>query len=138
MLGHVEMNNAAAVMSQDQEHVKDMETDGRHGEEIHRNKLRYMILKEGAPSLRGRLTDAQHVFTDARLADVDSELEQFSVNAGCTPSRIFSTHPADQIPDVGSNRRTARLAVPNFPSPEETKAFAMPGQDCFRLHNDEY
>jgi hypothetical protein len=32
--GHIEVQNATAVMGQHQKHVKDLETDGGHGEEV--------------------------------------------------------------------------------------------------------
>ena len=43
--GNVEVQNATAVMGQNQEHVKNLETDRGYGEEIDGD----MILEEGAP-----------------------------------------------------------------------------------------
>src|SRR5215472_5522718 len=37
--GHVEVKNAATIMSQYQKHVEDLETDCRHGEEINGDEL---------------------------------------------------------------------------------------------------
>src|SRR5262249_13904305 len=92
-----------------------------------------VILQEGTPSLRRRLAAAHHVFADAALPDVDAEFAQLAVNAGCTPTGILPTHPADQIPDLARNDRSSRLAVPHLPSPEQAKAAAMPGNDGFWL-----
>ena len=33
---------------------------------------------------------------NSRCADLKPELEQFAVNARCTPKRIFDVHPPDQ------------------------------------------
>ena len=90
-----------------------------------------VIVQEGAPGLRRRLAAAHHVFADAALSDVDAELEQFPVDAGCTPTGILPTHLADQISDLARNDRSSGLAVPHLPGPEQTKAGTMPGHDRF-------
>jgi len=76
MGGHIAVNNTTMVMGQYQKHVKDLETDGGHREEVDGDQLRDVILQKGAPRLRGRLAAAHHVFADAALADADAELEQ--------------------------------------------------------------
>jgi hypothetical protein len=86
---------------------------------------------EGAPGLRGRLAAAHHVFADTGLADVDAQLEQLTVNAGCTPTRILAAHPADQVAHLAGNYRSSRLAAPYLPGPEHAKAGTMPGHDRF-------
>ena len=55
------------------------------------------------PGLRRRLAAEQHVFADAALADVDTEFQQFAVDAGCTPTGILPAHLADQISDFARN-----------------------------------
>ena len=70
-----------------------------------------------------------HVFAYAGLPDVDAEFEQLAVDAGCTPTGILSAHSADQISDFTGHSRSSRLAPPDFPGPEETKALAMPSND---------
>src|SRR6516225_653889 len=73
--GNVEVQNAAPVMGQNQENVKNLEADRRHGEEI--NRLLGMIFQEGAPRLRRWPMAAQNVFADTAFSDVDTELEKF-------------------------------------------------------------
>ncbi|HKU27817.1 MAG TPA: hypothetical protein VJQ54_20265, partial [Candidatus Sulfotelmatobacter sp.] len=60
--GHVAVNNTTTVMGQNQKHVKDLKTEGGHGEEVDGDQLREVIVQEGAPSLRGRPAAAHHVF----------------------------------------------------------------------------
>jgi hypothetical protein len=45
MSGDIEVNDAPAIMGQHQEDVEDLETDRRHGEEIHRDQ----VLEGGSP-----------------------------------------------------------------------------------------
>src|SRR5580693_4171649 len=120
-------------MGQHQKHVKDLEADSWHGEEVDGDQLLGMVLQKCAPGLRRRFAAAHHVFADAALTDFHAELEQLTVDPWCTPRRILSAHLADQISDLTENDRSSRLAVPHFPGPEKTKALAMPGHDRFGL-----
>jgi len=69
--GNIEVQNAAAVMGQNQENVENLEVDRGHCEEINRDQLRGMILKECPPALRGRFVSADHVFANAAFSDVE-------------------------------------------------------------------
>jgi len=129
--GHVEVQNTAPVMGQHQKHVKDLEADRGHREEVDRDQLLSMILQKCAPSLRRRFAAAHHVFVDAALTDIDAELKQLTVDPWCTPRRILSAHLADQISHLTGNDRSSQLAVPHLTDPEKTKALAMPGHDRF-------
>ena len=97
--GHIEVQDATPVMGQNQKYVKDLEPDGGHGEEVDRDQLLGMVLQEGAPSLRRRFAAAHHIFADTALRDVDAQLEQFAVDAGCTPTGILPADLANQISD---------------------------------------
>src|ERR1700758_658843 len=90
MGGHIAVNNTTTVMGQYQKHVKDLETEGGHRKEVDGDQLGDVILQKGAPGLRGRLVAAHHIFADAGLADVDDQLEQLPVNAGCTPTGVLA------------------------------------------------
>jgi hypothetical protein len=116
--GHVAVQNAPSVMGQNQKHIENLETYGRHSEEVDRDQLLGVILQERAPGLRRRLATAHHVFADAGLADVDAQLEQLPVNPGCTPPRILPAHPADQIANLARNDRPSGVAAPHLPGPE--------------------
>jgi len=59
-----------------------------------------VILKEGLPGLRRWLSPACNVLAHARFADIDAQLEQFTVNARCTPERIVAAHLANQLPNL--------------------------------------
>jgi len=54
-----------------------------------------------------------------------------------TPRGIFATHPADQVADFAGKPGSSRLAPPNPPAPEQTKAPAMPGNHRLGLNNDQ-
>jgi hypothetical protein len=47
-----------------------------------------MIAKKGPPALRGPSPHPRHVLCNARLADIDAELEQFAMDAGAPQSGL--------------------------------------------------
>src|SRR3981081_2458333 len=97
MRGHVEMNDATAVVSQNQEHVQDLKPDRRHGKEVDRHHSLDVILKESPPVLRRWLPPAYQVLAHAGLADIDAKFQQFTVDARRAPKRIFAADFADQF-----------------------------------------
>src|SRR5881409_1099925 len=50
MSGHIEVENATTVMGQDQKHVKNLETQGGHREEVDGDQLGEVIVQEGVPA----------------------------------------------------------------------------------------
>src|SRR2546421_13053842 len=82
-------------------------------------------MQEGPPSLAGRPSPFDHVLGDARLRDLKPELEQFSVNAWCTPKRILRAHSPDQ-----RAQRRVGLRSPSpwarLPTPVAAKAGSVP------------
>ena len=96
MSGDIEMEDPATVMRQHQEHIENLEPYRWNCEEIDRHHRLDMLVEEGTPGLRGRLTEPDHVLADAGLADVDAEFEEFTVNARRTPQWVFPAHGPDQ------------------------------------------
>jgi hypothetical protein len=90
----------------DDEGVKQVEANGRDNKQVHGGNVWSMITQEGSPSLAGRPPSFNHVLGDARLRDFKPELEQFAVNAWCTPKRILHAHPPDQSAQLGVDLRS--------------------------------
>jgi hypothetical protein len=59
------------------------------GEEVNRDNIFGMILKECPPGLRWRFSVVDHVFRNGSLADFNPELQQFAVNARSAPQWII-------------------------------------------------
>jgi len=72
--GHVEVQNATPVMRQHKKHVKDLETDSGHREEVDGDQLLGVNLQKCAPSLGGRFPVSDHVFGHGCLTHFDSNL----------------------------------------------------------------
>jgi site-specific DNA recombinase len=97
---------------------------------------RLVVNPEEAERVRA-ISPTYHVLAHAGLADVDAEFEQFAVDAGCAPKGIFAVHSTDQFSYLFGECGTARPAVTNFPGPEQPEALAVPGNDGFRLDDDQ-
>ena len=125
--GDVEVDDAAPVVSQHQEYVQHLEADRRHREGVYRD--------HGLDVIRGRwrLAMTYQIFADGGFANLDAELEQFTMNARRSPKRILATQPTDQCSDVLRNRRPTRLPAPDFPGPEQTETGPVPSNDRIRF-----
>src|SRR6476660_229998 len=89
----------------------------------------FSSLATGSPSPR-------HILRNGGLADVDTELEEFSMNAGSAPERIGEAHLPDQPPDFRRHARPTGTPT-RFPAPEGAKACPMPPDNGFRLYDRE-
>src|SRR5918995_3679870 len=110
MCGNGEVNNTPTLMRQHQKDIEDLKPNRRHGEKVDRHKTAQMIIEEGPPSLGRRLPISHEIFTDTGLANVDSQLEQFAVNAGRAPARIVFAHAANKCANLVWDRWPSWLA----------------------------
>ncbi len=69
LAGHIEVQNTTPVMGQHQKHIKDLEADSWHREEVDGDKLLGMILQKSAPSLRRRFAATHHVQAELYASD---------------------------------------------------------------------
>src|SRR5205807_5841350 len=58
MRGHIAVDNATPVMGQQQKHIENLETNGRHGKEIDGDQLPQVILQGCAKSATGVCSSA--------------------------------------------------------------------------------
>ena len=73
----VEMNDAPPIMSKHDETVQQLESYGRHDEEVDGCDVADMVFQEGPPGLRRRLAMSAHVLRDGRLGHGVAEQLQF-------------------------------------------------------------
>src|SRR6266446_3844344 len=74
-----------------------------------------------------------HVLGYGRLRDLNSQFQQFAVNAWCTPARVVAAHHPDQIPNLLRHAGPTWLAAADSRRPEQAEAFTMPGDNGFSL-----
>src|SRR5262245_3063708 len=83
-----------------------------------------VVSKERLPALRRRAT-LHHVFRDRRLGDLEAQHQQFAMEAGCSPLRVFPAHPSDEVTQAPIDPGSP-CPVPRFPPPERLKARTVP------------
>src|ERR1035437_5548569 len=89
---HVREDQAPAFERQNNDHVKNLESNSGHGEQVDCDDALRLVAQEGAPGLRtgpSRLwSDSFEVSADRPFAYVEAELKKFSVDSGRTPGRV--------------------------------------------------
>ena len=78
MSGHIEMQNSAPVVIDDEKTIKQLESDSGHGEEVHRGDGFAVVPQEGLPTL-SRIASAgsppSKVARDRALGDLESQFQ---------------------------------------------------------------
>ena len=85
MRRHGNMGNLATAVSQDSEAEQELEADCWNDEKVDRRNAIRMVLQKGLPRLRRWMSTFLHVFRDSRSCDIDTELQQLALDAGCAP-----------------------------------------------------
>src|SRR5258706_8671701 len=100
------------------EGIEQVETDSWNNEQVHGGNGGRVVTQEGSPSVAGWPPSFDHVLGDARLRDLNRELEQFAVDAWRARKRIFDAHPPDQYAQLRGDLRSpslwARLPTPGI------------------------
>jgi hypothetical protein len=87
--------NMSSAVIHDQQSIEQSERDCRHDEHIHRGDSAGMIMKKRLPTLGRWFSSFDHIFGNARLPDMDAELEKLAVDPRRSPQRIGNAHLAD-------------------------------------------
>ena len=110
MIRHRKVQHLTTPMFQHEEHEQHLQADRGQREEVNRNHLANVIVKESSPCLTGRPRKATQNSGYGPLRDQDAEHLEFTVDARRTPQRIGSRHALDQSANLdgsgGPPRRT--------------------------------
>jgi hypothetical protein len=95
---HIEVQDLTPVVADDEKAVQNSKCERWDGEEVHRRNGLAMVSEERQPSLCGIWISwcPLDPSRDTPFRDIETQLEQFAVNARCSPSRILSNHTEDQ------------------------------------------
>src|SRR5712675_1848749 len=89
--------NLSSAVPHDQQSIEQAKRDRRHDEQIHRRDAIGMVMKKRLPALRRWPSSLHHILGHARLADIDAELKQLSVDPRRAPQRVGDAHLADKL-----------------------------------------
>jgi hypothetical protein len=108
--GDVEVNDRSTVMAEDDQAIEKPKGRGYNNEHVDGGQAVHVIAQKRAPGRGGDLGPLQHAFFDRGLADFDTELEQFAMDAGRAPKWIGAAHLPDQIAGGRTHPRPSRSA----------------------------
>src|SRR6266576_2187036 len=121
----VDPDKVSADQPNDDQGIEQIEANGRNNKQVHGGDVRCVVTQEGAPSLGRRAASLDHVLRDARLSDLETELEQLAMDTRRSPQRIFRAHPPDQRAQIRGDLRPASKRT-GFPTPVPPEAGSMP------------
>ena len=140
MACYVEVQDAPAIMANNEEAVEKTEGDRRNGEEIHGGDGFTMIAEKSQPPptrfwVSGR---SLHPAGDASLRYIEAEHQKFAVDAGSTPGGVFGHHSEDQVLYLFRKSFSPNpFSDLGDKAPVQTEAGSMPTNHGFRSHDDE-
>jgi hypothetical protein len=137
VLGHVEVDDPPAVVSEHDENEEDAEASGGHRKEVNRDDVPDVVSEERPPGLRGLGTTRGHEAGDGALGDVDAELEELAVDARRTPQGIRRGHRPDEGGDLGADGWAAASGPAREASPVLAEAAPLPSEDGIRRDDDQ-
>jgi hypothetical protein len=137
VLGHVEVDDPPAVVSEHDENEEDAEASGGHRKEVNRDDVPDVVSEERPPGLRGLGTTRGHEAGDGALGDVDAELEELAVDARRTPQGIRRGHRPDEGGDLGADGWAAASGPAREASPVLAEAAPRPSEDGIRRDDDQ-
>jgi hypothetical protein len=140
MPSDVAVEDTPAVMTNDEEAVEHAERDARYREEIHCSDGFAVIMKKSEPPLgRFRIFGCSlHPPGNCSLRYVETEHQEFAVDAGSTPSWILHDHPKNQPTNLaGNSHSAARPGDFGEEGPIKAKSRTMPPDHGLRSDDEE-
>ena len=107
VLGHVEVDNAPAMVSEHDENEEHAQARGGHREEIEGDQASDMVVEERPPGLRRPGAPLRHEPGDGALGHVDAELQGLAMDAWGAPEGVRGGHAGDQSLDLGMDGRVS-------------------------------
>jgi hypothetical protein len=95
---NIEMQDLTPVVDDDEKAVQNTKRERWDGEKVHRRNGLAMVSEERQPLLDGICISrgSPDPSRDTPFRDLETQLEQFAMNARCSPGRILGNHTEDQ------------------------------------------
>jgi hypothetical protein len=129
MLGHVEVDDAPAVVSEHDKNKEDAQARGCHRKEIEGDQIADMVGEERPPGLRRQGAPLRYKPRDGALGDVEPQPAKFPVNSRGAPQWIGRSHPCDESLDLSIDGWAARDGPGGELGPVLAEAAPLPTQD---------
>src|SRR6516162_2807755 len=98
MFGDVEVQNATAIVADNEEAVEYAEGDCGNREEIHRSDGFLVVTQKGQPAFGWIWVcgNSLHPARNGSFGDIKTEHQKFAVDAGSSPARVLGHHLEDE------------------------------------------
>jgi hypothetical protein len=140
MKGHIEMNDPSSGVMDDEENIQDAEGEGRDGEEIHGGDGFPVISEKRNPFFYLVFIGScfREISGNGSFGDTETELQELTMNPGCSPGGIFCFHLPHQVSDFPFSLRAARsFSGLRYVVPIFFERPPVPFDDGIGLNNDE-
>ena len=138
MLGDVEVQDAPAVMGDDEKTVEHTESDRRHSEKVHRRNGFPVVAQESEPTFAGlRISRCSaHPAGDGSFGNIETEHQKLTVNTRRSPGWVFRSHLEDQIANFPGNSSSADDPAGSGDGPPiQPESRSVPPYDRLRTHD---
>src|SRR5260370_10187825 len=126
------MQDLRPVVAEDEKTVQNTKRERWDGEKVHRSNGLAMVSEERQPALHRVWISrcSPDPSRDTPFRDVETQLEQFAVNARRYPGWILSNHTEDQGANLFADTLpSSYLADSGDPRPIQAKSRSMPVHD---------
>src|SRR5262249_38219687 len=107
-----DMDDASAVVAEDNEAVEQAEGNSRHDAEVDGGQRASVVVQEGPPGLGRRpVTAADHVLGNCRFGQLMAKEAQLGLDVWGAPQRVLAAQAADQLTDFGIDLWPTRSAA---------------------------
>src|SRR5260370_9282888 len=137
---HIEMQDLPPVVADDEKTAQNTKRERWDGEKVHRRNGLAMVSEERQPSFHGIWISwsSPDPSRDTPFRDIETQHEQFAVNARRSPSRILGNHTEDQSANFFANKLlSSHSSDSGDPCPIQTKPRPLPVHDGSRSDQDE-
>src|SRR5438094_753158 len=129
VFGHVEVDDAPAMVNEHDENEEDAQARGGNREEVEGDQVADMVGEERPPRLRRLGTPLRHQPGDGSLGDVDTELPELAMDSWGAPEGVRGGHAGDQSLDLGMDGRATSGRAARELAPVLAEAAPLPPQD---------
>ena len=126
------MNDFAAIMIHDDQHVEESKGHRGNHKEVHCSDAAHVVLEKSLPTLRRLASELGTLLPDSCRRGYQSQFGQFVSDARATPSRVGTPHLADELDQFLVLSRSPQ-STSGFPSPEQPESSSLPADERFRL-----
>ncbi len=135
MLGHVEVDDPSAMVSEHDENEEHAQACGGDREEVEGDEVSDMIGKERPPSLGGRGAPLREQPGDGSFGHIDAELEELGMDSRGAPEWIRRGDSPDEGFNLGVDGRATAGGPGGELGPVLAETTPLPPQDGVRSHN---